>query len=56
VRGNVLKVLAAHTQGWSTGNDQRVGGLVPAAAVTGAAADAGTVTINMGSALSYTVK
>jgi hypothetical protein len=55
-KGHELKILAAHTQGWENGNDPRVGGLIPTGAVTGAGADAGTVAINMGSALSYTVK
>ena len=55
-KGHELRILAANTQGWNNGNDPRVGGLIPAGVVTGAGADAGTVTINMSNALSYTVK
>jgi len=54
--GDELRILAAHTQGWSNGSDPRVGGLVPANAVTGAAVDSDTVTVTMANALSYTVK
>ena len=56
VKGDVLRILVSNTQGWNNGSQPVVGCVIPMSAVTGAFADSDTVTIDMGNALSYTVK
>jgi arabinogalactan endo-1,4-beta-galactosidase len=55
--GNVLRIFAAFSQGWSDGGNIVVGDIIPSAAVTsGGTTDSEKITIDMAQALSYTVK
>ncbi|MDR0644925.1 MAG: glycosyl hydrolase 53 family protein [Treponema sp.] len=57
VSGNVLRIFAAFSQGWSNGSDIRVGDIIPSTAITlGGTVDSASITIDMSQALSYTVK